>query len=734
MIGGTHVAIAMTDGTKLAATLYLPASVLGPAALGSTPRVPCLLEALPYRKDDLTASYRPEYVRFRDEHGYAVARVDLRGTGSSGGIALDEYHAQEQADLHEVIAWLAEQPWCTGAIGMFGTSWSGFNALQLAAERPPALRAVIASYASDDRWTDDVHYVGGALRLLDLVDYPLYMVAMNGLPPVPAVFGEGWREEWIARAQETPPWLLGWLEQQADGPFWRQGSVRTRALARSGSGQRPDPGYHRIACPTMLITGWADGYHNLGYRMLTALHDQGTPVRVLAGPWSHASPATSVPGPNIDHVPVMAQWWDRWLRDDGPGHEAAIRAEEAQPPLTVFVRGWARPDPVAAALPGRWEAHDVSTLRAAREVVLGFESALVTGAEVSAGVAHYEPVLDVGLAGWNSCAGALPWGQPQDQTPDDARSLGLTWPAAQTGGLTVLGHPRLRLRVRPDAAIAFVSAKLSLVPASGRPSLLVDRGLLNLAYRGADPSAPRACRPGEWLDVEFELDATAFEVTAGCTLRLALACADWPNAIAPPGTWSAIELAACCLVLPVTGPSPYPPPVLPAPKIVPPESTGEPARELRAEFRAEPSAEPRASAESSAEPSVEPVDRSWVTWQQGYDVLAGTTWAEVDHGAVYTGTHSDVPGSPIGYRCAEHYSGRVEIDPDRGHRPAGEQRVRAGARYDLSWPGVQASSRASLELTADADVLDVRLELDVQDGETVIARQAWHRRIPRLWT
>jgi putative CocE/NonD family hydrolase len=128
-----------------------------------------------------------------------VARVDVRGTGSSGGIALDEYHPQELADLHEVIAWLAAQPWCTGAVGMFGTSWSGFNSLQMACRRPPALKAVVAAFASDDRWSDDVHYMGGALRLLDLVDYPLYMVALNGLPPVPALTdGEpgAWRREW----------------------------------------------------------------------------------------------------------------------------------------------------------------------------------------------------------------------------------------------------------------------------------------------------------------------------------------------------------------------------------------------------------------------------------------------------------------------------------------------------------------------------------------------------------
>lgn len=60
-------------------------------------------EALPYRKDDLTASFRPEYTRLRDEFSYAVARLDVRGTGSNSGRATDEYPYQEQRDLAEVI-------------------------------------------------------------------------------------------------------------------------------------------------------------------------------------------------------------------------------------------------------------------------------------------------------------------------------------------------------------------------------------------------------------------------------------------------------------------------------------------------------------------------------------------------------------------------------------------------------------------------------------------------------
>jgi predicted acyl esterase len=104
-----HVWIPMADGVRLAASLYLP---------DSADPCPVLLEALPYRKDDVAAGYRAEYRRLAGEHGYAVARVDLRGTGSSEGVATDEYPPQELADLCRAIEWLAAQPWSTGAVGV----------------------------------------------------------------------------------------------------------------------------------------------------------------------------------------------------------------------------------------------------------------------------------------------------------------------------------------------------------------------------------------------------------------------------------------------------------------------------------------------------------------------------------------------------------------------------------------------------------------------------------------
>jgi predicted acyl esterase len=511
----------MTDGVTLAATLYLPPPDDGPQ--------PCLLEALPYRKDDLTASYASSYRSLRDRHGYAVCRLDLRGTGSSAGDATDEYPAVEQRDLCAVVAWLAEQPWCDGGVGMWGTSYSGFTALQVACERPAALKAICAIYASDDRWTDDVHWRGGALKLVDLVDYCHYMTAMCLLPPVPAVWGDGWREEWRRRLSAARPWVLTWLRERQDGPYWRQGSVRDAAGG----------GYERIACPTMVVSGWADGYRNSSFRLVSALRDAGVPHRLLAGPWAHADPATAMPGPRIDLEAEMVAWWDRWLRGRQPGpHEDGV---------DLFVRSSTRPAPDL-------DLHDGFWLR-------DRWPSPSTSADVRRlpGPRSLEVVPDVGTAAWIDCAGHLPWGQSGDQRLDDARSLVWEWPST---GETLVGHPRLRARVSADAAAASVSVKLCDVFPDGT-SALVTRGSLDLGFRAGLHAPPLPLEPGRPYDVVVELDACAYAFSPRQTLRLSVAGSDWPNTVAPatPVTLTVHE-ATLELPLhtgPVRSPSPFQP-------------------------------------------------------------------------------------------------------------------------------------------------------------------------------
>jgi hypothetical protein len=379
---------------------------------------------------------------------------------------------------------------------MFGTSYSGFNAIQVAAQRPPALKAICAIYATDDRYTDDVHYMGGTLRLLDTVDYCHYMTPMNALPPVPAVFGEGWREEWLRRVDQHEPWLLTWLGQQTDGPYWRHGSLR--------------PGYDRIDAAVMIVAGWADGYRNNSLRTVAALQDAGTPVRLLLGPWAHVNTASSRPGPRIDLVPEMARWWDRWLR----GKDNGI---DMEPATVYFARRSTRPSPTLDTFGGEWRALDRPTA-AVRSRAFSIDAR-----------PPYQVAPDVGTAAWISCAGHLPYGQPGDQRHDDADSLTWDWPA---DGLDLLGQPRVRARVVSSAPTAHLAVRLCDVWPDGT-SALITRGLLNLLRRdGLDRSDPLV--EGEEYDIEVELEATSWIFEPEHRLRLAIAGADWPNTVAPP--------------------------------------------------------------------------------------------------------------------------------------------------------------------------------------------------------
>jgi uncharacterized protein len=484
-----EVRIPVRDGSWLAATLYLPEESAGPQ--------PCLVEALPYRKDDLTSSYAASYRSLCETHGYAVARMDVRGTGSSPGDALDEYQEAEQRDLPDAVTWLAAQDWCDGQIGMWGTSYSGFNSLQIAAERPPALKAICAIFATDDRWTDDVHWRGGALRLVDLVDYCHYMTAMCVLPPVPAVWGGGWQEEWQRRLETNEPWVLTWLRENRHGPYWDHGSVRLGGTTS---------GYERIGCPVMIVAGWADGYRNNSFRTVSELARHGVPHRLLAGPWAHADPATAMPGPRIDLESELVGWFDHWLRGTG-------RHEDR---CDVFVRASTPPEIDLDLHEGRWVT--LPSVPPVREATLDL-----------AAPATLAVAPDVGTAAWIDCAGHLPWGLSGDQRLDDERSL--TW-EVEPPPSPVVGHPVFRARLWATEPAASLSVKLCDVFPDGT-SALVTRGTVDLAYRESVHGPPTPLVPGREVEVELVLDACAYEWTPGNTLRVSVAGADWPNTVAP---------------------------------------------------------------------------------------------------------------------------------------------------------------------------------------------------------
>ncbi len=309
---------------------------------------------------------------------------------------------------------------------------------------------------------------------------------------MPAIWGEGWRDEWLARIAEHEPWLLLWMAEQLDGPYWRHGSVR--------------PAYERIECPTMIVAGWADGYRNNTFRTFEQLRCE---KELLIGPWSHMAPSTSLPGPHIDLVPEMIAFFGTWLRGDARADEHA--------PIRVFVRHATKPEPDLATYEGHWR--DEETWPAERLT----PTTLYDGRRRSLATRP-----DTGTAAWISCAGGLPWGQPLDQRSDDAWSLTTDWPVVAT--TEILGHVVVKVTVTSDQPIAYLSVKLNDVWPDGT-SAMVTRGLLNLTHR-VDPPAPLI--PGRPYDVEVEMEATSWVFPAGHSIRLSVAGTDWPNTWVPP--------------------------------------------------------------------------------------------------------------------------------------------------------------------------------------------------------
>ena len=105
---------------------------------------------------------------------------------------------------------------------MFGISWGGFNAIQMAMRNPPALKAIIAIDATEDLYQDDVHFMDGIMHVdswemsMDLGERD---AGRAGLPD---------RRHVLRRALRAPPWMLTYKRQQRDGPFWDRASLKTR--------------------------------------------------------------------------------------------------------------------------------------------------------------------------------------------------------------------------------------------------------------------------------------------------------------------------------------------------------------------------------------------------------------------------------------------------------------------------------------------------------------------------
>ncbi len=404
--------IPMSDGVRLAATLWRPV----------TPSpVPVVVEMVPYRRRDGTVARDMEIQPYLAGHGVATVRIDVRGCGDSEGDLADEYTSREQEDACEAIAFLAAQPWCNGHVGMTGISWGGFAALQVAARRPPALKAIITLCASDDRYADDIHYMGGAL-LTEQEMWSNFMLVKKAMPPDPRVAGAGWRDIWHDRLAATRSLSETWLDHQRRDAYWRQGSVCED--------------YAAIDCAVMAVCGWEDSYSNFVPRLLANLPG---PKLGIVGPWSHSYPCRGAPGPLIGYLQEALRWWRHWLA----GEETGIMDE---PLYRVWITGEHRPRPFT--LPdqvGRWAAEEAwpSPRIEARRLHLNDRRLGAAALPVGPLCVRSPATAGRDCGRWGGYGGSCP-DLPIDQRREDGLALAFDTPPLDEE-LTLLGAPALDL-------------------------------------------------------------------------------------------------------------------------------------------------------------------------------------------------------------------------------------------------------------------------------------------------
>lgn len=503
-----NVFIPMRDGAQLAARIWLPEEA------EHTP-MPAILEYIPYRKRDITRARDNANHAYLAGHGYVCIRVDMRGSGDSDGVLTDEYTQQEQEDAVDAIAWLAEQAWCDGKVGMFGISWGGFNSLQVAAKQPPALKAIISLCSSDDLYADNMHYMGGCL-LGDNLSEATVMFAFNTLPPDPQIVGDRWRDMWFDRMENSGLWLEPWLENQRRNAYWTTSSVCEY--------------YSAVQCPVYAIGGWADGFTNTVLRLMQHLE---VPRKGLIGPWGHKYPHQGLPGPAIGFLQEALRWWDYWLK----GKETGIMAE---PMLRAWQQDSVPPDTSYEERPGRWIGESgwpSSNITERRHALGPYTIALGEGhggahqRQGQESVLALQSPLSVGMAAGKWCSYAATPDLPGDQREEDGGSL-IFSSRELVEPLDIFGMPELELEISSHKPQAMLAVRLSDVAPDGKATR-VTYGLLNLSHRDGDAN-PEPLVPHQRYRVRIPMNGIAQRFPVGHQLRVSVSTSYWPLAWLPP--------------------------------------------------------------------------------------------------------------------------------------------------------------------------------------------------------
>ena len=454
-------------------------------------------------------------------HGYIFAVAAVRGSGASFGTRVDPMPPQESLDAYDVTEWLAARPWCSGAVGMYGISYSGAAQFMAASAAPPHLKAIFPEMAMFDLY--DFCYPGGIFRYRFM---EVWAQMVQGL--------DSHKARTAAPVDEDGDRAL--LKQAVEQ---HQGNFDLRRVAKAGHrdanfadlGQvyltnSPSTYVERVRASKVAIyqrAGWFDMYPR---DMLLWFCNLDTPRKIAIGPWNHYQSR------GVDRGTEMLRWFDYWLKgiDNGIMDEPPIVYCVMDAPEDEMIR-WARqwPVPEVRAATYHFCSGPSGSVGSVNDGCLtrtlsagGFDAYTVDCTTTSGAKTRWMPRSP----------------QYEDMAANDAKALTYTTePLAQD--VEIVGHPVAHLWLRTSAEDVDVFVYLEDVDPAGR-SDYVTEGCLRTSHRALCPAPydriglpfhrsferDMKKRTDEPVELVFDLLPTAQRFQAGHQIRIAVTGAD----------------------------------------------------------------------------------------------------------------------------------------------------------------------------------------------------------------
>ena len=558
--------LTMRDGVRLAADIIRPA--LG-GKVEEKP-LPAIFIHTRYRRSSIqngkiVSEADSPLSQVLLKHGYSLLVVDVRGSGASFGAWRGMFDQDETRDAYEIIEWLAGRSWCDGKIGMYGLSYLGTTQLMAASTKPPHLKALFPIVPIFDIY--DVFYHGGVFY----EDLLKTWSALTGMFDTRVT---------AAPVDDDPDGAL--LKQAIQGHAANRPAISIFSVLRfrddrdqvTGSSAYQDWGaagkvkpITDSKIPMYIWGGWFDSFT----RDVFLMHKNFlVPKKLVVGAWSHSPKDPAVQKEEYALAAVEGlRWFDYWLKgiDNGIMGEPEICYQVMKAPHVNEWRTastWPLPDT---------KSRNFYFLAGSSGSVASINDGLLSMAKPSdkdgRDVYAVDFTATTGTATrWDNAVGGG-FGYP-DMTANDSKGLTYTTPPLDRD-VEVTGHPVVHLWVSSSASDGDFFAFLEEVDASGA-SRYVTEGALKASHRAPGKPAyddlglpyhrdyardAKPLKPGEAVELVFDLEPTSNIFEAGNRIRVTIVCADKDNAetrpVTPPPTITIFRSAGrdSRIVLPV---------------------------------------------------------------------------------------------------------------------------------------------------------------------------------------